>query len=230
MSLFFKKHLRRFIILLTVLCILAILLLCTLFGINAYVKGSVSDRIISSEDAAVLGDIDCILVLGCGVRDDGTPSDMLSDRLRRGTELYELAASSKLLMSGDHHTPTYNEVQVMKDYATERGIASEDVFMDHAGLNTYDSIWRAKEIFGAKRIIIVSQEYHLYRALYIAEQFGLEAWGVSADYHTYFGQQVRDARELLARNKDFMLATIQPCATIGGEPVSLAGSGDVTND
>lgn len=230
MSLFFKKHRRQLITLLSVLCILAILLLCALFGINAYVKGSVSDRLISSEDAAALGDIDCILVLGCGVRDDGTPSDMLSDRLQRGTELYELAASSKLLMSGDHHTPTYNEVQVMKDYATERGIASEDVFMDHAGLNTYDSIWRAKEVFGAKRVIIVSQEYHLYRALYIAEQLGLEAWGVSSDYHTYFGQSMRDARELLARNKDFMLATVQPCATIGGEFISLAGSGDVTND
>lgn len=230
MSLSFKKHLRRLLTLLPVLYILAILLLCALFGINAYVKKSVSDRIVSSEDAAMLGDIDCILVLGCGVRDDGTPSDMLSDRLRRGTELYELAASSKLLMSGDHHTPTYNEVQVMKDYATERGIASEDVFMDHAGLNTYDSIWRAKEVFGAQRIIIVSQEYHLYRALHIAEQLGLEAWGVSADYRTYFGQPMRDARELLARNKDFMLATIQPCATIGGEPISLAGSGDVTND
>ena len=221
---------RRLGILAIVALSLAVIALATLLGINDYVVTEGRARICSPEQAAELGEIDCILVLGCGVREDGTPSDMLRDRLTRGLSLYHGGASEVLLMSGDHHTVAYNEVQVMKNYAISDGIPSEQVFMDHAGLNTYDSLWRAKEVFGADRILIVSQEYHLYRALHIAEQLGIEAWGVSADYHTYFGQVVRDVREVLARSKDFLLALFRPEATIGGEPISLEGSGDVTND
>ena len=144
----------------------------TVLGINAYVKGSVMDRILSVEQAAQLTDVDCILVLGCGVRNDGSPSDMLYDRLRRSVELYEAGAAPKLLMSGDHGREGYDEVDAMKTFAVDAGIASNAVFMDHAGFSTYESMYRAKEIFCAKKIIIVTQGYHLYRAIYIAEQLG----------------------------------------------------------
>ena len=127
-----------------------------------------------------LKDVDCILVLGAGVREDGTPSLMLNERLELGIALYQSGASQKLLMSGDHGRKDYDEVNTMKGYALSQGITSEDVFMDHAGFSTYESIYRAKEIFQAKKIIIVSQEYHLYRALYIADKFGIEAYGVAA--------------------------------------------------
>lgn len=230
MSVLTPKLKKRLFTLVLTLVLLGISILSALLGINAYVTASTKDRILTSGEAASLEEVDCILVLGCLVKQDGVPSDMLADRLTRGVELYEMGAAPKLLMSGDHHTVPYNEVQAMKDFATEHGIASEDVFMDHAGLNTYDSLWRAKEVFGVDKVIIVSQEYHLHRALHIADRLGIDAYGVSADYHTYFGQFMRDAREVLARNKDFALSIIRPEATIGGEPISLLGSGDVTND
>ena len=102
--------------------------------------------------------------------------------------------------------------------------------MDHAGFSTYESIYRAKEIFGAERIVVITQEYHLYRALYIADALGLEAYGVASDQRTYSGQTMRDVREILARNKDFLTSLFKPKPTYLGETISLDGSGDVTND
>lgn len=102
--------------------------------------------------------------------------------------------------------------------------------MDHAGFSTYESLCRAKEVFGAKRIVIVTQEYHLYRALYIAEGLGLEAYGVAADGQTYAGQSMRDFREILARVKDFGTTMLKPEPTYLGEVISISGNGDLTND
>ena len=199
-------------------------------GINAWVRGSVTDRILTAEEAALLEDVDCILVLGCAVKENGVPSAMLEDRLKRGVALYDLGATPKLLMSGDHGTENYDEVDAMKRYAVDAGVPSEDVFMDHAGFSTYESIFRAKEIFQAKRILIVTQEYHLYRALYIAEAFGLEAYGVASDYRSYSGQGVRDLREVLARVKDFGACIFKPEPTYLGEAIPISGDGNLTND
>ena len=198
-------------------------------SINAHVVNSAEDSILSADEAAKLSDVDCVIVLGCLVKSDGTPSDMLADRLKRGVELYEMGASPKLLMSGDHGQIEYDEVSAMKKYAVESGVPSSDVFMDHAGFSTYESIYRAKEIFGADRIIIVTQEYHLSRALYIAESLGVEAYGVSADYRSYSGQIVRDVREILARNKDFITSLFKPEPTYLGDFIDVSGDGDVTN-
>ena len=206
-----------------------ILVVATVLAINAHVVNSTENRIISAEEAEKLSDVDCIIVLGCLVKSDGTPSDMLADRLRRGVELYEDGAAPKILMSGDHGQIEYDEVTAMKKYAVESGVPSSDVFMDHAGFSTYESIYRAKEIFGADKIIIVTQEYHLHRALYIAESLGVEAYGVSADFRSYSGQTVRDIREILARNKDFMTSLFKPEPTYLGEFIDVSGDGDVTN-
>ena len=200
------------------------------FGINGYVVYTTAPRILSPEEATRLEDVDCILVLGCLVHDSGRPSDMLSDRLRRGVELYQEGAGKKLLMSGDHGRTNYNEVQSMKQYAVDRGIASSDIFMDHAGFSTYESLYRARDIFQAEKILIVTQEYHLHRALYIANALGLEAYGVSADYRSYTGQTAREIREILARNKDFFTAMIQPKPTYLGETIPISGDGNLTND
>ncbi|WP_304427371.1 vancomycin high temperature exclusion protein [uncultured Adlercreutzia sp.] len=116
----------------------------------------------------------------------------------------------------------------MKRVAEEAGVPAEDIFMDHAGFSTYESMYRARDVFGAKRIVIVSQEYHLHRALYVAKALGLEAYGVSADLRPYAGQQARDLREILARNKDFATAILQPEPTFLGDPISLSGSGSIT--
>ena len=222
-----KKTLRRLLSIFLCLCILGITALTV---INSIVKLSTGDQIISSEEAAKLEDIDCILVLGCFVKDDGRPSDMLFDRLTRGVELYDLGAAPKLLMSGDHGREEYDEVAAMKQFAIDEGIPSEDVFMDHAGFSTYESIYRAKEIFQADKILIVTQEYHLYRALYIANQLGVEAYGVSSDYHTYVGQFMRDFREMLARAKDCATCIFKPEPTYLGDAIPIFDDGNLTND
>ena len=100
--------------------------------------------------------------------------------------------------------------------------------MDHAGFSTYESMYRARDVFGAKRIVVVSQDYHLYRALYVAERLGLDAYGVPADLRPYAGQEARELREVLARNKDFLTAIVQPPPTFLGDPISLSGSAAAT--
>ena len=187
-------------------------------------------QILSAQQAAQIGDADCILVLGCRVYEDGTPSHMLEDRLQQSVELFELGAAPKLLMSGDHGQQEYDEVNTMKRYAVEHGVASSAVFMDHAGFSTYESLYRAKEVFGVEKVIIVTQRYHLYRALYIARQLGLEAYGVASDPRSYAGQIVREVREILARNKDFLNTIFWPEPTYLGEQIPITGDGDITND
>jgi len=222
-----KKILK--ILITTVLC-LAILGIAAVVSINAYVKASVEERMLSSQEAAQLQDVDCILVLGCLVHSDGSPSHMLEDRIKRGIELYELGAAPKLLMSGDHGREDYDEVATMKGIAVEAGIASENVFMDHAGFSTYESMYRARDVFQAKKIIIVSQDYHLYRAVYIARQLGLDAYGVSSNYREYAGQWHRDIREVLARCKDFVMCVFKPEPTFLGDAIPVSGDGNLTND
>ncbi len=197
--------------------------------INIYMRSSTQKRIVAAEDAAAFG-ADCILVLGAGVRSDASPSHMLEDRLKTSMVLHDLGASEKLLMSGDHGREGYNEVAVMKNYAIEHGASSEDVFMDHAGFSTYESLYRAKEIFKADKIVIVSQGYHLYRALYIADRLGIDAIGVAADLRSYAGQTGRDLREAAARVKDFCMCIFKPSPTYLGESIPVSGNGNITND
>ena len=207
---------------------LAAVCLVAVFAIDAHVRSSVESRIVTADETARLDGIDCIVVLGCGVRPDGQPSDMLADRIAQGVALYEKGASPKLLMSGDHSRSDYDEVNTMRNVAVEAGVPADDVFMDHAGFSTYESMYRARDVFGAKRIVIVSQRYHLYRALYVAERLGLDAYGVSADLRPYAGQEAREVREILARDKDFLTSIVQPLPTFLGDPILLSGSGSAT--
>ncbi len=172
---------------------------------------------------------DCILVLGAGIR-NGKPSPMLEDRLLMAKELYTAGLSSKILVSGDHMNNNYDEVNVMKDYLIEAGVPSEAIFMDHAGISTYDSVYRAKKIFEANKILLVTQKYHLYRALYIAKTFNMDAIGISADRQIYYGQLSRDIREIAARVKDFIKCIYKPTSKYLGEVISIKGNGDQTND
>ena len=170
---------------------------------------------------------DCILILGAGVK-DSKPKPMLRDRLLIGIELYKSGAAKKIIMSGDHGRADYDEVNVMRAFALEQGVKAEDIFLDHAGFSTYDSVYRAKNIFGAENIIIVSQKYHLYRALYIAKKLDVKAAGVSADLNPYGGQLKRDIREIIARDKDFFKCIIKPEAEIMGDKIPLDGDGSIT--
>ena len=208
--------------------ILSIFFIFIVFTPNLYVKNSV-ERKIKDDNYITIQDVDCIVVLGAGVWGDG-PSPMLKDRLNKAIELYKLGVSPKIIMSGDHGTKEYDEVNIMKEYAIEEGVPSKDIFMDHAGFSTYDSMYRAKYIFGAKKIIVVTQEYHLFRALYIADKLGLDVVGVPAEKIEYSGQEMRNIREILARDKDFVKCLYKPKAKYLGEEISLKDSGDITND
>ncbi len=197
-------------------------------GINTAMCAAVRSRIIAPETAYYTG-ADCILILGAGVRDDGSPSHMLEDRLLTGIDLYQNGLCQTLLVSGDHGREEYDEVNCMKDYAVNTGVPAEDIFMDHAGFSTYESLYRARDVFGAEKIVIVTQKYHLYRALYVADALGLDAVGVSADLRTYYGQSLRETRELAARVKDFLYTIFKPLPTYLGSPIDLTGDGAVTN-
>ncbi len=200
------------------------------FSLNIYVTSQAEPYILTLEEAKEQEPFDCILVLGCGVWDKNVPSPMLADRLDRSIELYEAGVSEKLLMSGDHGTVDYDEVNVMKDYAMEAGIESNVIFMDHAGFSTYESMYRAKEVFQAERVLIVTQGYHMYRAIYIARELGIDASGVCADQRRYRGAVQREVREILARGKDFISVMVEKEPTYLGESIPISGSGDVTND
>ncbi len=226
MKLNFKKVFIRVVILGICLAVLGGLI-C--LGINIYVRSVVYSRILTVEGASSL-DADCILVLGSGIKLDGTPGKVLTDRLEKSLVLYENGAAPKLLMSGDHGRVSYDEVNVMKDLAMEKGVPSEDIFMDHAGFSTYESMYRAGAVFQAERAVVVTQEYHLYRSLYDAEKLGLETVGVSADRRHYRKQIIREVREVLARNKDFLILLWKPEPTYLGEAIPVSGNGDVTND
>ena len=225
-----KKRKRVLLFALSLFVALSIFGAALALGISAYVVHIGGKNILSPQEAAGLSDMDCILVLGCQVKPDGVPSDMLKDRLDRAIELYKAGAAPKLLMSGDNGTIHYDEVNAMKDYAIAAGVPSEDIFMDHAGFSTYESIYRAQAIFGVERMIVVTQEYHLYRALYTAQAFGIEAYGVDGAYRNYYGQLRRDIREILARDKDFVFSILKPKPIYLGEALPISGNGDITND
>lgn len=209
---------------------LAILILISIiFLINFYVIQSTKNQLVEENEYAKLTDIDCIIVLGAGVRGN-SPSPLLEDRLKKAIELYEKGISTKIIMSGDHGREEYDEVNIMKNYAIKRGIPSENIFMDHAGFSTYETIYRAKEIFKAKKVVIVTQEYHLYRALYISNKLGLEAYGVKAEPKKYSDALYREIREVLARNKDFVKCIFKPEPTYLGDTIPISGNGDITND
>lgn len=221
--------------------LLAIIVICMVAGlacilINGRVVNSTEDKIAYT----VIGDVeiksfaienlkdfnaDCIVILGCGIEDEETPSPMLRDRLDVGIELYKQEVAPKILLTGDNGTEGHNEIHVMLKYTKEAGVPERDIFCDHAGFSTYDSMYRAGSIFNVQRAIVVTQTYHQYRALYIGDKLGLEACGVASDQETYFGQSFRESREILARIKDFFKSFLRSKPAYGGEVIPISGSG-----
>ena len=232
------RFLKRF--LLTVLALLAVAACCVLavdFHVAAegrkyliYEYEGESAGLPGETDAAIKDfDADCILVLGAGIKDTETPTDMLQDRLDAGIALYYAGAAPKLLLSGDNGTNWHNEIHVMLTYCLEAGVPAEDIFCDHAGFSTQESMLRARDIFGAERVIVVTQKYHELRALYIGKKIGLEVLGVSSSQRDHSGQIFRDVREIAARNKDFYMLLLGLERAVGGEPYDLSGDGRATH-
>ena len=198
------------------------------FAVNAHVTHTAEAGIVTAEEAAAAGPADCVLVLGALVYPDGRLSAMLEDRVKTGISLYQSGAAKKLLFSGDHGREDYDEVNAMKRYALEAGVPEEDIFLDHAGFSTYESVYRAKAVFQVESVVIVTQRYHLYRALYTAQRLGLKAVGVGGALQAYVGQDKREFREFLARNKDFLFCAVKPEPTYLGSVIPISGDGRAT--
>ncbi len=170
------------------------------------------------------------LVLGARVYANGNMSPIFRDRVDTAIAEYKAGRADKILVSGDHGRPEYDEVNAAKNYLLEQGIPPEDIFLDHAGFDTYDSLIRARDVFGVKTLSIVTQDFHLPRALYIADALGLDACGVSADKQEYAGEQRRELRESLARIKAWFNVLVSSKPKYGGEAIPIEGDGQKSWD
>lgn len=217
------KRVMRIVISLLILIIIAISI--SLSIVNSYKKYIYDIENIPSDN-------DAIIVLGAGVKDDGTPSDILADRLETSLEVFEDKVANTFVLSGDHSREDYNEVGAMKDYILDNNIDERVIFMDHAGFSTYDTMYRAKEIFKINKAVIVTNEYHLPRALYIARKLGIDAYGVKSDKRGYQLIDNYKKREILAQLKDFIYVNIlRPKPKFLGESIPVNSSdGRVTED
>lgn len=167
------------------------------------------------------------IVFGAGVWPNGRPSPMLADRIDAAVELYKRGKVQRLLMTGDNGRSDYDEVTAMKRYAVERGVPADRVNLDYAGFRTYDSCYRARAVFGVTKAILVTQRYHLPRALYLANSFGIDAIGLKAGLDHYTGQEYYDAREALALAYTwYEVHVLRPLPTYLGEPVDLERQND----
>lgn len=221
----FKRRLKQVI----VFSVLFLVLICTTaLLVNQHVESVGTKYIVNASEVT---NADAILVLGAYVLPNGTVSTMLNDRLTAGYELYEQGKAPKLIVSGDHGRKDYDEVNAMKSFLKDKGVPNKDVFMDHAGFSTYESMYRARDIFKVKKVIIVTQEYHLMRAVYVARALGMEAYGVATDRRDYRAMELYKLREIAARNKDFLwVKVIKPKPTFLGDEIPVFGDGKATDD
>jgi vancomycin permeability regulator SanA len=181
------------------------LVLIFLLTVNFIVIAGAGKITVGNKDYSIDKKYDAIVVLGAGLRPDGTPSNMLEDRLKGAIELYEKGVSSKIILSGDCSGEDYDEVSSMKKFCIDNGVPEDAIVRDDKGFSTYETMENVVEKMGYKSVIVVTQKYHLYRSVYIARRMGADADGFSTDYREYifWAQRKRDVRELVARIKDF---------------------------
>ena len=223
-----KQKKRRWVKLLLILIFAGLL---SAGGINWFVVRRSGKEIQSLQKLASQKSrkADAVVVLGAKVRKDGSMSLMLKERVDLGIQAYKQGLADRIIMSGDHGTGGYDEVSTMKTYAIEKGVPSEHIFKDHAGFSTYETMYRAKDVFRAKSIIVVTQNYHLYRAVYDAGALGLEVKGIACDKAVYKGDKARKFREAIARVKDFGYTAVKPKPKYLGKAIPVSGNGNVTD-
>ncbi|HET9223572.1 MAG TPA: ElyC/SanA/YdcF family protein [Roseiflexaceae bacterium] len=179
------------------------------------------------DDLAAIPPVRVAIVFGAGLRRDGRPSPMLADRVRAAAQLYQLGQVQKILMTGDNSRVEYDEVSAMRRYAVELGVPSDDITLDYAGFSTYESCYRASVIFGVRQAVLITQRYHLPRAVYTCRDLGIEAFGLGApDWGTY-GVGVMlpyTSREALATIKAlWQVHIVRPPPTFLGPFEGIAG-------
>lgn len=199
-----------------------------LLSINIFIVKTTESLIFKNIEEAPPKQI--ALLLGARVYSDGSLSDILKDRALTTIELYKNGKVQKILVSGDHGKEKYDEVNTIKDFLLENGVPAEDIFLDHAGFDTYDSLYRAKSIFQVSSAIIVTQNFHLPRSVYIGKSLGLDVAGVSADRQLYINANYNEARESFARFKAFIDVTFQSKPKFLGSPIPITGDSTLSWD
>ena len=189
----------------------------SIFGISYYVE-TVGKAYLCEQPEIC----DAVIVPGASVYGN-TVSAILADRLNTAYRMYQEGFAKRIIVSGDHGTKDYNEVRAMRDYLVKKGVPASHIFMDHAGFSTYDTVYRAKEIFRLKNAIIVSQEPHAIRALYIANQLDIPAYGISCGNYPQPEATIQKGRELFARVKAFLQCEIlHPEPKFLGDPIPVS--------
>ncbi len=190
-------------------------------AINFYIDSKSSAYIF--QDTNDLPEAEVALILGAKVFQQGTMSGMLQDRVDTAIDLYEKDKVKKILVSGDHGRENYDEVNTIKNFLLKKGIKSENIFLDHAGFDTYDSLYRAKEIFEVRSVIAVTQNFHLSRTVYIGKELDLEIYGLSADRHSYANIDYNESREVLSKVKAFFDINFHAKPKFLGEKIPISG-------
>lgn len=208
--------------------VIAVAGMVMMVALNLYVKAVGRSGFIDPESFD--GSVDCVIVPGARVWDSGTVSYMLRDRLDMAYKLYSNGTAAKILVSGDHGAEEYDEVNAMKEYLLGLGVPQEDIFMDHAGFNTYSTMARAKRIFEVDSCIVSTQQYHLYRAVYLAKKQGIRAYGAVCDVYVSLRLPYYKLREMAARIKDVLLAEILKPDPMLGDSIPISGDGRLTGD
>ncbi|OGL43121.1 MAG: hypothetical protein A2W05_04960 [Candidatus Schekmanbacteria bacterium RBG_16_38_10] len=199
----------------------------SLMAINSHISNKYVSKIYSINDVPHRY---VALVLGAKVWSQEL-SDILEDRLLTAISLYRGGKVEKLLLSGDHGKKNYDEVNAMKRFVVERGVDEEDIFMDHAGFRTYDSCYRARDVFGVNSMVVITNKFHLPRALYIANELGIDAIGVSSDLRRYRSENTNNMREFLADGLAYFDITIlQTKPEFLGPRIDISGNGLITQD
>ncbi len=164
-----------------------------------------------------------VMVLGAKVYTDDKMSSILLDRVQTALEIYKAGKAQKILLSGDHGTKTYDEVNTMKDYLLDHGVLAQDIFLDHAGFDTYDSFYRARDVFEVKSMIVVTQAFHMSRAVYIGNSLGVDTVGFVADKQRYQSEFMNNFRESFARVKAFFDVKFHALPKFLGPKIPITG-------
>lgn len=197
------------------------LVCCSIFVfINSYIIHFSNSFTVSLENAPT---VPVVTILGARIYPTSTLSMMLKDRVDTALQLYHLGKVEKILVSGDHGRKDYDEVNAIKNYLLEQHIPQEKIFLDHAGFDTYDSFYRARDIFGVTSTIVITQQFHLPRAIYLGNNLGIQTYGIPADKHTYPKAIYNALRESLARLKAFINITLHSQPKFLGEKIPITG-------
>jgi SanA protein len=206
-----------------VILFLILLFVGAILGANFWVGSVAAGKIL--REVGALDEQNVVLVLGARVAENGAPSDILRDRLDTAIELFAAGKVARIIVSGDNSRKNYDETDAMRDYLLARNIPPRIIFTDYAGFDTFDSIFRAREIFGAEKLILVSQKFHLPRAIFLAQKLGIDALGFSANLRKYRDETRMNLREILANVKAAGNILLRSEPHFFGEKFDLADDG-----